>query len=81
MRGDEDFFAEDGTTDCPDRSPEEIFHEDVLALLRVINRALKNGSLPKAIEDDLMTYAGFVEGYYDNDDPVANGWVGSDGRP
>jgi hypothetical protein len=31
--------------------------------------------------EDLATMAEYIECFYEDDDPVSNGWIGSDGLP
>lgn len=61
-------------------SLDESFYNDVKALLRAVNDVLRHG-MEANRRERLIDVAANVDAYFDTDDPVQNGWVGSDGRP
>lgn len=54
---------------------------DTISLLKTVNHILRMRILPKHLQAELMEEAGKVETWYETEDPVQMGWVGSDGRP
>jgi hypothetical protein len=65
---------------------DEDFVSDAMALLRAVNKLLRNKKFREAFYGtyeytQLSDAAADLEAYYETDDPVQNGWVGADGLP
>lgn len=57
------------------------FYDDVKELVRTASAALKKLPYRSHEYDQLSEAIANVEAWGESDDPVQNGWVGSNGRP
>ncbi len=61
--------------------PEPIFEDDVRALVKIAIILLKEIGPKNGHFQRLSDAIANVETWDQSDDPIENGWVGSDGRP
>ncbi len=57
------------------------FEDAAISLLKVVNRLLRTLDRAHPLYQQLYDAAANVEAFEQNDDPIRNGWLGSDGLP